>query len=62
VGGGEDGRKYLLTSFILLYLGEASEIWEVPMKSPGSPQEVLSQLLPDSSHYKPLNVDMDDRN
>jgi hypothetical protein len=41
VGGGEDGRKYILTSFILLYLGEASEIWEVPRNPPESRQEVL---------------------
>jgi hypothetical protein len=45
-GGGEGGgnaerRLYLLlASFILLYLGKTSKIWEVPRKSPGSPQEV----------------------
>jgi len=33
-------RKYLLASFFLLYLGEASEIWEVARKLPGSCQEV----------------------
>jgi hypothetical protein len=37
--GGEK-RKYLLANFILLYLREASEIWEVARKSPGSRQEV----------------------
>ncbi len=53
MGGGEDGRKYLLTSFILLYLPRrsySSEIWEVTRKLPGSRQEVLSQLLPDSQY------------
>ena len=33
-------RKYLLANFILLYLREASEIWEVARKLPGSRQEV----------------------
>ena len=40
-------QKYLLASFILLFLGKASEIREVARKSPGSPKEVLSQLLQD---------------
>jgi hypothetical protein len=42
-------RKYLWANFILLNISEASEIWEVARKygkSPGSPQEVLSQMLP----------------
>jgi hypothetical protein len=33
-------RKYLLANFILLYLREASKIWEVARKLPGSRQEV----------------------
>jgi hypothetical protein len=37
-------RKYLLANFILLYLREASEIWEVARKSPGSRQEVARKL------------------
>jgi len=41
--------KWLFASFILLlYLREASKILDVTGKSPGSRQEVLSQLLPDS--------------
>ncbi len=38
------GVCFVLSSFILLYLGEASKSWEqfqdVARKSPGSPQEV----------------------
>ena len=40
-GGNAERRLYLLlASFILLYLGETSKIWEVPRKSPRCPQEV----------------------
>ena len=43
-GGGAFWRETLFimgfTSFILLYLDEASKIWEVPRKLPGSCQEV----------------------
>ena len=40
-GGNAERRLYLLVaSFILLYLGKTSKIWEVPRKLPGSTQEV----------------------
>ncbi len=43
-GSKSQGQGYLLSSFILLNLGEASESYkhfqEVPRKFPGSPQEV----------------------
>ena len=46
--GGGSNANIILLSIVALSLGEASENREVSRKSPGSLQEVLSQLLPDS--------------
>jgi hypothetical protein len=63
-GGNAEWRLYLLlASFILLYLGKASEIWEVlrklpgsrqdvPRKSPGSPVSIVTGLLVKPGHKR----------
>ncbi len=63
--GGSNAINYSLSSFIILWLGEASKsceyFQEVPRKSPGSPQEVprksyLSCNLTCSNFSRQMNI------